>query len=296
MLPKKRRRKKRHALVLILFLLFGALFAVSSFVIARHLIDSEQDKKALKNLSATATQAQQAAEIEGLFGLVSLVPKPQTQQITVYTDSDHAESSNADSPDAEEVQYTEYAVLYEQNSDFVGWLHIENTNVDCPVMCTPDEPEYYLHRAFDRSESQGGTPFVSKDSTIDSDFYIIYGHNMKNDTMFGTLDNYAKKAFWEENSTFSFTTVTEYREYEVFAVLKTRVLYQDETGYRYYYQVGDLTEDAYDGLISWFRQNALYDTGITPTYGEQIVVLSTCSYHESNGRFIVAARRINNAE
>lgn len=145
MLPKKRRRKKRHALVLILFLLFGALFVVSSFAIARHRIDSEQDKKILDNLSATATQAQQAEEIEGLFGLVSLVPKPQPQQITVYVDSDNAESNNADSPDAEEVQYTEYAVLYEQNSDFVGWLHIDNTNVDCPVVCTPDEPEYYLH-------------------------------------------------------------------------------------------------------------------------------------------------------
>lgn len=286
--PKKRRRKRRQSSFRILFLLFGALFVVSSFVIVRYLIDSEQDKKSLEDLSTTATQAQQAEEIEGLFGLVSLVPK---QQTTVYADSDHADSFNT-----EEVQYTEYAVLYAENSDFVGWLHIDNTNVDCPVVCTPDEPEYYLHRAFDRSESQGGTPFVSKDSTIDSDFYIIYGHNMKNDTMFRTLDNYAKKAFWEGTPTFSFTTVTEYREYEVFAVLETRVLYQDETGYRYYYQVGDLTEDAYDELVSWFRQNALYDTGITPTYGEQIVVLSTCSYHESNGRFIVAARRINNTE
>lgn len=194
--------------------------------------------------------------------------------------------------DAEEVQFTEYAVLSEENSDFAGWLHVDNTEIDYPVMYTPDDPEYYLHRAFDTSYSQSGTPFIGENSTIDSDYMIIYGHNMKNSTMFGTLDFFAEKAFWEENPTFSFTTVTERREYEVFAAVKTRILYPEEAGYRYYSQAGDLTVDGFRELVSWIQQNALYDTGITPEYGEQIVLLSTCSYHEENGRFIIAARRI----
>lgn len=276
MLPKKRRRSIRQSLRAMLFLLLGVLFLFSVCTIVRYMIDSGQDKKSFRDLATTVTWIQQAEALNGLFGLIANVPD--TQQIATDT------------------VYTEYVSLYEENNDFVGWLHIDNTNIDYPVMCTPEDPEYYLHRAFDRSDSQGGTPFISKDSTIDSDFYIIYGHNMKNDTMFGTLDYYTKKSFWEANPRFSFTTVTEQREYEVFAALKTRVLRKNETGYRYYFQVGDLTEDAFDVLIDWFRQNALYDTGIIPTYGEQIVVLSTCSYHEENGRFIIVARRVDHAE
>lgn len=250
----------------ILFLLFGALFLVSSVVVVKSLIESRQENQSFIDLSATAA--------------------PQTQAIF-----SHTEKTVSEKP-----PHTEYAALYVENSDFVGWLHIDNTNIDYPVMYTPDEPEYYLRRAFDKTDSQSGTPFISKDSTIDSDFYIIYGHNMKNNTMFGTLDYYAEKAFWEENPSFAFTTITEKREYEVFAALETRILYRDEMGYRYYSQVGDLTEEAFDELIGWLRENALYDTGITPIYGEQIVVLSTCSYREDNSRFIIAARRTDSAE
>lgn len=199
-----------------------------------------------------------------------------------HNEPDHAPEPVLPSP---------YIDLYQKNPDFVGWLYISNTKIDYPVMCTPDEPEYYLHRAFDETSSSSGTPFIGMGGGIDSDCFIIYGHNMKNDTMFGTLDYYKKQAFWTENPIFSFSTTVEERKYEVFAVLQTRILYADEAGYRYYEQSGDLTETEYDGLVDYLKENALYDTGITPAYGEQIVILSTCSYHTENGRFIVAARR-----
>ena len=224
---------------------------------------------------------QQAEKNDDILGVASNAPKSQ----------EHIEET------PEKPQYTKYAVLYAENSDFVGWLHIDNTNIDYPVMSTLDEPEYYLRRAFDKTSSQSGTPFVGAGSTIDSDLFIVYGHNMKNDTMFGTLDNYAVKSFWEETPSLLFTTTTECREYEIFAALKTRILYQDEPGYRWYYQAGDLTEEAFNELVSYLSENALYDTGITPSYGDQITILSTCSYHEDNGRFLIAARRIHtNAE
>ncbi len=193
-------------------------------------------------------------------------------------------------------QYTEYMAVYEENNDFAGWLHIDNTKINYPVMLTPDEPEYYLRRAFDKSASQSGTPFIGAGGNIDSDLFIIYGHNMKNDTMFGTLDNYADKSFWENNKTFTFATVYEKREYEVFAAIKTRILQADETGFRYYNMAGELTQDEYRELTDWLLDKALYSTGIAPAYGEQILILSTCAYHTDNGRFIVAARRITDKE
>ena len=227
--------------------------------------------------SMTITQVQQAKhEQEAFSDLASIV-----------LDADQ-EIPETQAP----ATHPPYQNLYEMNNDFIGWLTISNTNIDYPVMFTPDEPEYYLRRAFDKTSSQSGTPFIGENGNIDSDCLIIYGHNMKNDTMFGTLDNYADKDFWMENKIFFFNTLYEYREYEVFAVVKTNILHADEAGFRYYNCSGDLSETDYKDLADWFSINAIYDTGISPVYGDQILVLSTCSYHTENGRFLVAARRI----
>lgn len=186
----------------------------------------------------------------------------------------------------------QYEDIYEMNRDFVGWLRIPNTNIDYPVMFTPNDPEYYLHRAFDNTDSHCGTPFIGENGNIDSDCFIIYGHNMKNDTMLGTLDHYADIDFWKANRTFSFNTLYEYREYEVFAAVKTSILHTDEEGLRYYNYAGELSEADYKKFEDWLIANSIYDTEIHPIYGEQILILSTCSYHTDNGRFLVAARRI----
>ena len=115
---------------------------------------------------------------------------------------------------------------------------------------------------------------------------------MKNDTMFGTLDRYGHSDFQKENPSFTLTTITEQRTYEVFAAIETRIFYQEESGYRPFFKAGTLTNADYLELVKWLKDNALYDTDITPAYGEQILLLATCSYHTENGRFLVAARRI----
>ena len=209
-------------------------------------------------------------------------------------------SLSVNKSDNNELAYTEmqkqilpqYEKIYEMNSDFIGWLSVPNTSIDYPVMFTPNAPEYYIRRAFDKTRSQSGTPFIGQNGDTDGDFFIIYGHNMKNDTMFGMLDKYTDKKFWEENKTIYFNTLYEYRQYEVFAAVKTTVLHTDEAGVRYYNYAGKLSEAEYKELTDWLMENSVYDTDICPVYGEQILVLSTCSYHTDNGRFIVAARQI----
>lgn len=253
-----------------MFCVFAFVFAISSCMIVKYYLQSKGEEKAFTELAASVTKN----------------PQPDSP-------SDRLETESGSDDDVDIQQYTEYFPLYEQNSDFVGWLHIDNTEIDYPVMCTSDDPEYYLRRAFDQSSSQSGTPFIGKDSTADGDMFIIYGHNMKNDTMFGTLDYYSEKAFAEENPYIAFTTTTEHRTYEVFAAVKTRILYQDEIGYRYYEQAGSLNEEDFEELVQWLTENSLYDTEVVPEYREQIVILSTCSYHTDNARFIVAARRID---
>lgn len=236
------------------------------------------------------TQAMKAKHEQDVFEDLANIVLETEQNLAQNEDND-----NIYEPISEEKTVKplpQYEDIYEMNNDLIGWLSIPNTKIDYPVMFTPDEPEYYLRRAFDKRDSQSGTPFIGKNGNIDSDCFIIYGHNMKNNTMFGTLDNYEKEDFWRENETFSFNTLYEYREYEVFAVVETRILYADEDGLRYYNYAGELSESDYKELAEWLCANSVYDTAISPVYGEQILILSTCSYHTANGRFIVAARRI----
>ena len=240
--------------------IFGLIAAAALAVLAVHAVRADREQAAFDALARTAVQAEAGAGAAADRGSLALA---------------------------------RCKVLGERNPDLAGWLTIDGTAVDYPVMCTPDEPEYYLHRAFDGSSAMSGTPFTAEGCTLGSDCVIIYGHNMRNETMFGTLDQYKDAAFWAEHRTFALTTLEEERTYEVFAAAACRILNTEETGFRYYDCAGDLTEAQYEALAAWLQQQALYETSIEPEYGEQIVILSTCSYHTANGRFIVAARRLH---
>lgn len=185
-----------------------------------------------------------------------------------------------------------YLEVYALNSDFAGWLCMNGTKIDYPVMYTPEDPYYYLYRSFEKEDSQSGSLFIGAGCNPDSDLITIHGHNMKNDTMFGTLDYYMDKTFYQENPTFLLDAADGERTYEVFAAARTRILASGEEGYRYYTYNGDLTEEEFLLFRDWMIDNSLYDTGVVPEYGEQLLLLSTCSYHTSDGRFVVAARRV----
>lgn len=191
----------------------------------------------------------------------------------------------------DQAKQSRYAVIAGQNPDFAGWLKIDRTVIDYPVMYTPEDVQYYIRRDFYGKESVSGTPFIGDHCNVDSQGMIIYGHNMKNDTIFGALDEYADRDYWREHPVIRFSTVEEEREYEVFAAFRTRLLYENEEGFRYYEYVGDLTEETFGEFVEQAEAAALYDTGIRPEYGDQFLMLSTCSYHTKNGRFVVAARR-----
>lgn len=185
-----------------------------------------------------------------------------------------------------------YAKLKGMNADYDGWLNIPGTHVDYPVMATPSEPEYYLRRAFDQSASVSGTPFLGDGCDQTSDCVIIYGHDMDNGTMFGDLSLYESPEFRSKYPFISYYTKEGCQTYEIFAAVKTQILPKGAEGYRYYNAAGPLTPEAFTALTGWLKGNALYDSGVTPVEGEQIMILSTCNSFADNGRFLVAARRV----
>ena len=195
-------------------------------------------------------------------------------------------------PDDEQGPLPQYLPLIEQNPDFFGWLAIEGTAIDYPVMYSPDRPEYYLHCAFDGSYSFSGVPFVDERCPADGNFYLIYGHHMRNGTMFAQLPGYANQSFCREHPLIRFDTCYEQRQYQVVAAFYSRVYAEDETGVFRYYDYVDLTDkEVFDEYMRQVRAAAIYDTGIDVSYGDELLALSTCNYHTEDGRFVVVAKR-----
>ncbi len=93
----------------------------------------------------------------------------------------------------------QYEALWQQNNDLAGWLSIDGTEIDAPVMYTPDDPEYYLRRAFDGSSAVSGCLFIDGGCMLDSNFLLIYGHRMNDGTMFGSLSRYAEEDYAREH-------------------------------------------------------------------------------------------------
>ena len=111
--------------------------------------------------------------------------------------------------------------------------------------------------------------------------------------MFGQLEQYKEKEFYTEHPIIQFDTLYERRTYEIAAVILTQVPADGEEGFRYYDFIQAQSQEEFDGFIRSLRETALYETGITPQYGDELITLSTCSYHTQDGRLAVIARRVS---
>lgn len=187
---------------------------------------------------------------------------------------------------------SDLAELYEQNSDLAGWLTIPDTVVDYPVMYTPEDGEKYIYADFKGKFSTAGSLFIEDSCSLEpeSDNIIIYGHNMKNDSMFGTLMDYEEEDYWKEHPVISFSTLYEEREYEVIAAFYDRVYYQHENCFKFYQFINAEDEEHFEEAMAYYRKKSLYDTGVEASYGDRLITLVTCAYHIENGRFVVVAR------
>ncbi len=186
----------------------------------------------------------------------------------------------------------QYAELYEQNPDLFGWIVISGTKIDYPVMHTPKEPEFYLRRAFDKTHSVSGVPFLSADCFEGCGNYLVYGHNLNNGTMFAPIIEYKDKKYFETHKTIKFNTLYEEAEYEIISAFRTKITANDKTGFRYW-QYTDLTDkEKFDEYITNIKAKALYDTRLSAEFGDELLTLSTCSYHTDDGRFVVVAKKI----
>ena len=183
--------------------------------------------------------------------------------------------------------------LQKQNPDIIGWIEIENTNINYPVLQGSDN-DFYMNHNSKKEYSSGGSIFLDKDYNWDlpSSNLLMYGHNIKTGAMFQNFLKYKDEKFYEEHPTIRLTTNQEDSTYEIIAVFPSKIYYKSEQNvFRYYYFINANNEDEYNEFVENAKKASLYDTGKTAEYGDQLMTLSTCAYHVEDGRFVVVARK-----
>lgn len=186
-----------------------------------------------------------------------------------------------------------YSKLKKINSDMIGWIKINGTNIDYPVMFRENDYDYYLNHSFYNKYSLSGVPFASENYNASSNNILIYAHNIKGKTMFAELLNYNNKSFYLNHKYLTYSdTVNEYK-YEVIAVFNSQVYYNDEKVFKYYKLDYNLDEIEFLYYITNIKKLSIYDTGVSATYGDKLITLSTCNNIEEDGRFVLVAKLVN---
>lgn len=188
----------------------------------------------------------------------------------------------------------------EANPDTIGWLSIPGTEIDYPVMYTPEDPDFYLNHGFDQEPSAGGMIYLdagddcggrkvqepAEAEAAKRINFILYGHHMKNGTMFAGLEQYRSAEFFEEYRTIFFDTLAGTGEYEVFAVF---CMTAREAGEQLAPYLAAETKEQYGRLMETVRVKSLHGPKETPEWPRRLLTLMTCEYTQNEGRLFLMA-------
>lgn len=265
---KKRERNRKLLILLCSLVAIGCLVYVGMY--------SYEDYRTKENYEQMAAMKEQTN-----------LPKPDAPE-------DNAPVVNLTDPNTEVPEILdEYKNLYNMNKKLIGWLKIDDTIIDYPVMQTSDN-EYYLDHNINQEKDRNGALFLDKDCDVlkPSTNLIIYGHHMKSGRMFGNLDDYASESYYKKHSTIQFDTIYEKGTYEIMYVFRSKVYSEAEVVFKYYQFIECYSEQEFDSYMKEMAAMSLYDTGVTAQYGDRLLTLSTCDSSEENGRFVVVAKRV----
>ena len=242
----------------------------------------------------------------GIYNWYNIRTADNYEQLSELKDKEPATGQNQDPVihyTADETQSTpppvldEYKNLLNKNKRLIGWVKIDDTNIDYPVMQTTDN-EYYLDHNLNQEYDKNGSIFMDKDCDVlkPSTNFILYGHHMKSGQMFGSLSSYSDQSYCEKHPYIQFDTIYEKGLYEIMYVFRSRVYSEDEIVFKYYQFIDAQSEQEFDSYMNDMAEMSLYDTGVTASFGDQLLTLSTCDYQEKNGRFVVVAKKVTTKE
>lgn len=182
-----------------------------------------------------------------------------------------------------------YAALRSRNADMVGWIS-NGGGIDYPIMQNQGDSNFYLSKDFSKQDSVAGSIYIPNDISMGSGIVLIYGHNMRDGSMFGSLMG------CQPGEVFKVSDLYSERDYEVCGVFLSEIYDNSYEGFKYYDYRGDITEGRFNE----------YKAGIAPlmvsgsvdgvSYGDRLVELVTCSYHTDNGRLVVLLKEASDGQ
>ncbi len=240
--------KRKISVYNILIAVLAVIMCVSLFMLVRSIVIGKKEQNDFEELS----------------------------NLVVIASAEKAEETEEETETVEMVR--DISAILSANSDCIGWIYVDGTIINYPVMHTPNDPEKYLHLNFQGKYSYSGTPFADARCDGNSENTILYGHNMKNGTMFNQLRWYRSLQHMRDYPVIEYQTADKVHKFTVFAAA------QIAPNDKWYSFIEADTEEAYNNRIKYLKSIDLYESGITPTYPQKLITLSTCS---GEGRYIV---------
>lgn len=244
-----------------------------------------------------------AAKSKGKLEELARLKKELTENVEKQNDAemkpDVEAAGNTETSDNNESQAGESTDVFTKYEDMIGWLIIEGTDMDYPVMQTEKEDgEYYLYRDFEGNEDINGTPFldVRCDISNPQSNLLIHGHNMKSGYMFAELLEYREESHYKEHPVICFETAGGKSRYMIFAAGLTQVANKGEVAFRYYDFTEYKTEEEFNYFVENIMKLSYYKTDTDVKYGDTLMTLSTCDRSIEDGRFFVVAKKIEEVE
>lgn len=270
-------RGKKAGWLLALSSVWAVVFLVSGFLLIRGIWQDRRQQETFDALRGRLADG--------------LIWETCTDQGNPDRDISLAQRWKAQWEDGAEERLKIYRSLKMDNPDMAGWVKIEGTRIDYPVMHSPGREDYYLNHDFYGRDSNYGTPFLMEQCRYESPrtSLLISGHHMKNGAMFAQLQDYRDQEFWEEHPFVQFDTAEEAGSYEVAAVIAVSASGDSTVWQSLLFPKG---KEEFNSAWEQVKELWFYDTGVELLWGDELLALATCEYTVRDGRLLVIARRI----
>lgn len=303
-------KKTWKILSIILTVIAAGCLITACVLLVRNVLMDRQNEETLEALRVSAEAIESSKDSGSSAAAAENAASSSTDSGESETDSADADkeignpSSNMEAADAGEGNTGKVPVVnpyrdsFLANEDMAAWIQVPGTNIDYPVMWTPQDENEYLYKDFNGKKNQNGSLILDTDSCLEplTTNLIIHGHNMKSGAMFGNLTDYEGESYYKEHNEIILYTEGVQRKYEVIAAFRSQVYRKTDQVFKFYKFFQADTQEEFDDFYNNIKALSLYDTGVTAQFGDHFLTLSTCVYHVEQGRFVVVAKEVENGD
>lgn len=261
----------------ILLFVSGLAFLLALFLLGSHLADYKKGAAVYRTAAELADLSTSAASVYSDNSVHQTPAQPSATAYETYKAYDH----NSGAPSASTSRIINLTALRQVNPDVLGWIAIPETPLSYPLVQGTDN-QFYLSHTWDQSENRVGSIYLETQCSSDfSDFNtIIYGHRMKDSSMFGSLKHYKDQEYWAEHPKVLITEDAGTRTYQIYAAFEAEVTAP-------IYLVGVGSDEEKQRIIDYTLAANVLNTGITPRVDDQIITLCTCTGRGYESRWVV---------